>query len=130
MKTQAINYLNGLITEDTTKKQIDLIDFIKRCVREFKEEKTETAPEWEQYFDSLWKVYPKKSDKLTAKKTMEHKVRGLTDEECRAKCREIYKLEMKYIKECQDSEREMQYIKMFSTFLNSCVPNSPHYKGR
>lgn len=131
MKTQAIKYLNGLVTDETTKKEIDLIDFIKKCVREFKEEKPQVEKvDWEQYFEKLWKMYPKRSDKATARKMFERKIRGLSDEECRAKCNEIYKIQMRYVAECQEQEREMQYIKLYATFLNANIPNSPHYKGR
>ena len=130
MKTQAIKYLNGLVTDETTKKEIDLIDFIKKCVREYAEEEKKPVVEWENYFETLWKMYPRKINKQLAKKTFEHKIRGLTDEECRTKCNYIYKLQIKYIHECEVSDRDLQYIQHFSSFLNANIPNSPHYKGR
>ena len=130
MKAQAIKYLNGLVTDETTKKEIDLIDFIKKCVREYAEEEKKPVVEWENYFEKLWKLYARKTEKQLAKKTFEHKIRGLNDEDCRKKCNNIYILQMKYMKECEENGTEMQYIKHYSSWLNASVPNSPHYKGR
>lgn len=37
MKAKAIEYLNSLILESTPKAELDLIEFAKKCVREYKE---------------------------------------------------------------------------------------------
>lgn len=132
MKTQAIKYLNGLITENTTKKEIDLIEFCKKAVKNYSEkEKVELQHfDWESMFETLWKLYPRHIGKQNAIKQFEHKVRGLSEQECKDKCNLIYKAEMIYIQQIKNNETPMQYIKHFSSWLNAEVPNSPHFKGR
>lgn len=129
MKTKAIEYLNSLVKEDTTKKEIDLIDFIKRCVREHKEEEKSAGFDWTPMFDKLWSLYPRKINKQLAKRTFEHKVRGLNEEECREKCNKIYSVQMQCISQWKKEERDLQYYPHYSSFLNSNIPNSPKYKG-
>lgn len=130
MKSKCLNYLNSLITENTTKKELDLIDYIKKCVKEQKEEKPITAKvDWLPYFEKLWKMYPRKINKEQAKKTFEHKIRGLTEQECKDKCNAIYKAQISYQNIISQTNKSMEYIMHYSTFLNANVPNSPHYKG-
>ena len=130
MKKKAIDYLNSLIKEDTTKKEIDLIDFIKSCVKEHKEEEKTEKLDIDFFFNKLWSYYPRKINKMLAKKTFEHKIRGLTEEECKEKCNKIYALIMNRKKQWENETRDLQYIPHFSSFLNSEVSNSPKYKGR
>lgn len=130
MRTKAIKYLNSLITENTTKKEIDLIEFIKKCVRETKEPEKSPKVDWETMFETLWKLYPKKINKVLAKRTFEHKVRGLTEQECKDKCNQIYKVQLLRQKQWETEGRELQYICHYSTFLNNEIPNSKHYKGK
>lgn len=130
MKSKCLNYLNSLITENTTKKELDLIEYIKKCVKEQKEEKSITAKvDWLPYFEQLWKMYPRKINKEQAKKTFEHKIRGLTEQECKDKCNAIYKAQKSYQSIISQTNKSMEYIMHYSTFLNANVPNSPHYKG-
>ena len=129
MKTNAIKFLNALITEDTTKKDIDLIDFIKKCVREYKTEDKAPEVDWLKYFQKLWSLYPRKVNKELAKRTFEHKIRGLNEEDCKQKCNNIYKLQMYQVK-WEENGTDTQYQAHYSSWLNANIPNSPHYKGR
>lgn len=54
MRSKAIKYLNSLVNDDTTKKQLDLITYIKKCVNEFaklEEKKKEIPKEYISVFD-------------------------------------------------------------------------------
>lgn len=130
MKSKAIKFLNSLINDNTTKSEIDVIEFCKKAVREMKEKEESPKVQWESMFETLWKLYPRKVNKVLAKKTFEHKVRGLTEQECKDKCNLIYKMQMMRVKQWESEGREMQYYPHYSTLLNSEVPNSKHYKGK
>lgn len=133
MKKRAIEWLSAHITDETTKAELDLIDFMKQCVKNAKEResvpKNESAIDISKYFDVLWAIYPKKTSKEQARKTFEHKLRGLTKEQCDVKCNAIYKAEKQYIEYLQANDTPMQYVKMFSSWLNSEVPDSAKFKG-
>lgn len=132
MKSKAIKWLNEQITDETTKAELDIIEFIKLCIREMKVKVAEEKPkvDWLPMFETLWKLYPKKSDKLNAKKMFERKIRGLTEEECRQKCNLIYKAQMRYQNQLIQNETPLEYTKLYASWLNCEVPNSKHYKGR
>ena len=130
MKTKAIKFLNSLVTDDTTKKDMDLIEFIKKCVKEFKVEEKKPEVDWQKYFEKLWKLYPRHINKELAKRTFEHKIRGLNEEECREKCNQIYKAQMLQQQRWLNQKTEVCYISHYSSWLNNSVPNSPHYKGK
>lgn len=130
MKAQSIRYLNSLITDDTTKKELDMIAFIKKCVNEFKTEDNKPVVDWQKYFEKLWKLWPRKVNKELAKRTFEHKIRGLNEQECKDKCNSIYKAQMIQQQRWQQNKTEMCYISHYSSWLNNTVPNSPHYKGK
>ena len=130
MKKKAIEYLDRLITDDTTKKEIDIISYIKKCVKNLEDNKKEIKNcEWEPFFEKLWSIYPRKIAKQNAKKTFEHKIRGLSHEQCIEKCRAIYKAQVQYIKVLRDNNTQEQYIKHYSSWLNSEVKDSPYFKG-
>lgn len=130
-KAEAIRWLDSQINDESPKKLCETIAFIKKCVKDYREEPKEEKPKVDlnKYFDTLWKLYPRKINKILAQKTFEHKFRGLTEDECKEKANKIYKLEMQYINDIKANNTEMQYIQHFSSFLNARVPNSPHYKG-
>ena len=132
MKSKSLKWLNSKITDETTKAELDIIEFIKLCVREMKVKVAEEKPkvDWLPMFETLWKLYPKKSDKLNAKKMFERKIRGLTEEECREKCNLIYKAQMRYQNQLIQNETPLEYTKLYASWLNCEVPNSKHYKGR
>jgi Uri superfamily endonuclease len=131
MKSETIKYLQSLITDETPKKTCDLLQFAIRCVRSFSiEEKVENKVDWLPMFETLWKMYPRKVNKELAKRTFEHKVRGLGEQECKDKCNLIYKAQKIAMVRWEEQGTEMQYIPHYSSWLNSSVPNSPKYKGR
>lgn len=131
MKSRAIKFLSLLVNENTCKKDLDTIAFIKKCVKEYKEEeKVETKVDWLPMFETLWKIYPRKVNKELAKRTFEHKIRGLGEQECKDKCNLIYKAQKMAMARWEEQGTEMQYIPHYSSWLNSSVPNSPKYKGR
>ena len=131
MKAETVRYLQSLILDDTPKKTCDLIEFAIKCVKEHKiAEKVETKVDWLPMFETLWKMYPRKVNKELAKKTFEHKIRGLEEQECKDKCNLIYKAQKIAMVRWEEQGTEMQYIPHYSSWLNSSVPNSPKYKGR
>lgn len=131
MKSATIKYLKELISADKTKGECDLIEFAIKCVRDYKiEEKVEAKVDWLPMFETLWKMYPRKVNKELAKKTFEHKIRGLGEQECKDKCNLIYKAQKMAMARWEEQGTEMQYIPHYSSWLNSSVPNSPKYKGR
>lgn len=130
MKSKATKFLNSLIKDDTTKAELDVIDFLKKLVRDYKAPEKTQELDWVPMFETLWKMYPKKSDKQNAKKMFERKVRGLTEEECREKCNLIYKAQMRYQNQLIQNQTPLEYTKLYASWLNCEVPNSKHYKGR
>ena len=132
MKSKAIKWLNGKVNDDTTKAELDIIEFCKKAVRSFAEqEKTEQPKvDWQPMFETLWKLYPRRVGKQNAIKQFEHKIRGLTEQECKDKCNLIYMAEMRYIQQIRENDTPLEYIKHFASWLNAEVPNSKHYKGR
>ena len=132
MKLKSIKWLNDKITDKTTKSELDIIDYIKLCIRNYKTEIDESKikVDWKPFFEKLWKMYPKHVSKQTACKTFEHKIRGLSEDECREKCNLIYKAQYIRQKEWADENRDIQYIPHYSSFLNSEIPNSKFYKGK
>jgi hypothetical protein len=131
MKAEAIRYLQSLIADDTPKKVCDMVEFAVKCVKAYKiEEKVENKVDWLPMFETLWKMYPRKVNKELAKRTFEHKIRGLSEQECKDKCNLIYKAQKIAMARWGEQGTEMQYIPHYSSWLNSSVPNSPKYKGR
>lgn len=85
--------------------------------------------DWTPMFEKLWSLYPRKVNKILAKKTFEHKVRGLPESECRAKCNQIYMIQMHWVKYWEENETELCYIKHYSSWLNAEIEDSSHYEG-
>lgn len=126
MKTQAIKYLNGLITENTTKKELDLIEFCKKCVKEYKME--EKNKENEDYilelFEKFYKIYVRKGSKIQACKTFKKKLIKLkTKDDILEKARKIVKVYNISLKEWQERGTDKQYIPLCSSWLNSNIPD-------
>lgn len=86
--------------------------------------------DWESKFEKLWSLYPRKKNKQLAKKTFEHKIRGLDNQECVDKCNAIYKAQVISTNEWKTNNTDEQFIPHYSSWLNNNVPNSPKYKGR
>ena len=130
MKAQAIRYLNSLITDYTTKKDIDLIEFVKKCVKEYEVEEKQPKVDWNKYFEILWKLYPRKVSKQQAKKNFEKVIRGLNEEECKEKCNLIYKAQMIQQQRWKTQKTEICYIPHYGTWLLANIPTGKHYKGK
>ena len=131
MKSATIKHLQSLITDETPKKVCDMVEFAVKCVKAYKvEDKVENKVDWLPMFETLWKMYPRKVNKELAKRTFEHKIRGLGEQECKDKCNLIYKAQKIAMVRWEEQGTEMQYIPHYSSWLNSSVPNSPKYKGR
>ena len=128
MKSKALKWLNSQISDTTTKAEIDIIEFCKKAVRSLELEEKGAKVEWLPMFETLWKLYPRKVGKELAKKTFEHKIRGMNEQECKDKCNLIYKAQKIAVAKWNELETEMQYIPHYSTWLNNSVPNSPKCK--
>ena len=118
--------------QSNTKREITIINNKKKEI--LKERKTtsndvvideETVARW---FENIWSIYPHKVDKVQAKKTFEHKVRGFSYEEGHKVAIRIYKMLQVQVEIWEKNETEIQYIKHCSTWLNANVEDSPHYK--
>ena len=131
MKNKAIKWLTAQITDEMSKGDYDIVQYLKGLVRADKGDKTETEKvDWQPYFDYLWKIYPRKVGKQNAIKQYEKKVRGLTEEETKFVSQGIYSKIRQRIKYWEENETEMCYIPHFASFLNAEIQNSKHYKGR
>ena len=129
MKSKALKWLNEQVQPSTTKAELDVIEFLKKLVREYKVEEKKPQVDIKPYFEKLWGLYERKINKQLAFRTFEHKVRGLTEEECREKCNLIYKLQTTRQKQWEQEGRDKQYYPHYSSWLNAEVPNSKYYKG-
>ncbi len=131
MKAKAIKFLNGLITEETTKGELDIINYLKRLVKaDIEPKKTTSVFNYKPMFEYLWKMYPRKVGKQNAIKQFEKKIRGLSEEEVKTISNKIYLILKKRIAFWQENETEFVYIPHFASFLNSEIENSKYYKGR
>lgn len=131
MKNKALRFLNGLITDETTKGELDIINYLKRLLKaEIEPKKTIGEVDYMPYFEFLWEMYPRKVGKQNAIKQFEKKVRGYNEEEVKDVCNGIYVIVKRRIAYWQEHETEICYIPHFASLLNSEVPNSKHYKGR
>lgn len=81
-----------------------------------------------RWFGNIWDIYPRKIDKVQAKKTFEHKVVGLPYEEAHKIAVRIYRMLQQQVAIWTKNETEMQYIKHCSSWLNANVEDSPNYK--
>lgn len=129
MKNKALKWLSAQINDETTVAEMQVIDFLKKLVRDYKVPEKKPEFDWSPMFETLWKLYPRKANKQLAKRTFEHKVRGLNEEECKQKCNLIYKMQITRTKQWENEGRALQYYPHYSSLLNSEVPNSPKYKG-
>lgn len=126
MKSKAIKWLNELITEETTKAELDIIAFCKKCVNEFKVEKKDSAKEEyiNQLFAKFYAVYKRKGGKVQALKTFKKKLIKLkTNEEILEKARKIAKLYAEQQRLWELYQTDINYIPMCSSWLNKNIPD-------
>lgn len=126
MRQKAIEWLNKKIADDTTKAELDIIEFIKKCVKEFTPKKVDREKEdyINELFNKFYGVYPRKGSKEQARKTFRKKLVKLkTNEEILEKARKMAKLLSFQGRKWKEDNTSKQYIPLCSTFLNSNVPD-------
>lgn len=127
MKSKCLEYLENLITEDTPKKELDIIEYIKKCVKDFKEkEKVDNSKELyiEQLFNKFYSIYLRKGGREQAKKTFKKKLIKLkTNEDILEKARKIARLYSAQTKEWEINNTDRQFIPMCSSWLNANIPD-------
>ena len=126
MKSKAIKWLSAQVQPTTTKAELDVIDFLKKLVRDYKVPEKNT--EKEQYIDELfakfYKVYIRKGAREQALKTFRKKLIKLkTKDEILDKARKIAKLYVVSANEWRERETEKQFIPLCSSWLNANVPD-------
>ena len=126
MRQKAIDWLNKKIADDTTKAELDIIEFIKKCVKEFAPKKVDREKEdyINELFNKFYGVYPRKGSKEQARKTFRKKLVKLkTNEEILEKARKMAKLLSLQGRKWKEDNTSKQYIPLCSTFLNANVPD-------
>ena len=93
-----------------------------------KENEKSSREDVNRWFEAIWNIYPKKVDKIQARNTFEHKVRGLEKEVAYKKAIGVYKLLEKYVLLWKKQETEWKYLKSCSAWLNANIEDSPHFK--
>lgn len=117
MKTKAIKWLNAHITDDITKGEYDIIQYIKGVLRAEKEPIT-VSVDWRPMFETLWRAYPRKVAKAQALKTFEKKIKGKDEVGVKALCLELWAKIKKRKAIWVENETDVCYIPHFSTFIN------------
>lgn len=125
-QNSVLRWLDSHINEETSKSELDIINYLKSLTRANKPLKQDS--ELESYIDELfvkfYKVYVRKGGKEQARKTWAKKFKKLkTKDDILEKARKIATLYNQFAKQWQEKETEMQYIAMCSTFLNANVPD-------
>jgi hypothetical protein len=126
MKNKALRLLDSLVTDETTKAELDIINYIKRLVRA--DHGVKTTNENEQYikelFDKFYAVYCRKGGKEQAYKTWKKKLSKIkTQDEILTKARKIAKLYQHYANEWTENKTEQRYIPLCSSWLNANIPD-------
>ena len=124
MKSKAIKWLSAQVQPTTTKSELDVIDFLKKLVREYKvpEKNTEKEQYINELFAKFYKVYCRHTARQQGLKTFRKKLIKLkTNEEILDKARKIAKL---YAQQREELEaRDLEYRPMVSSWLNQNVPD-------
>ena len=89
--------------------------------------------EIDNYFNNIYNIYPRKVNKVQAKKTFTNKLVGLEKEQAHKKAVQIYRMLEKqnavWGTENDGQGRKLEHIPHFSTWLNSNVEDSEN-KGK
>ena len=120
MKTKAIKWLNAQITDEMSKGDYDIVQYLKRLVNAEKKAQTETADEseWRPMFEKLWSIYPRKVAKAQAVKTFAKKVKGKHGDDLRDFCNGLWKKIARRKMLWAERETEKEFIPHFATFIN------------
>jgi hypothetical protein len=121
MKTKAIKWLNAQITDEMSKGDYDIVQYLKGLVNAEKRAKTETADEseWRPMFEKLWSIYPRKVAKAQAVKTFAKKVKGKSTDELKDFCNKVWRKIKVRTAFWEEHETDKAYICHFSSFLNN-----------
>ena len=125
MTNDAIKFLNSLVNDNTTKSELEIISYIKKCLKQSCS-KRETAKEAyiKDLFSEFYKIYCKKGNKEQALKTWKKKlIKIKTEEEILQKARKIVKMYRAYELKWKEDETELKYIPLCSSWLNANVPD-------
>lgn len=126
MKSKALKWLNSQVNDGTTKAEIDIIEFLKRLVREHKvEEKNKENEEYiEELFAKFYAIYKRKGAKVQSAKTFRKKLIKLkTKEEILDKARKIAKLYSQQAQEWEQNQTELCYVPLCSSWLSKNIPD-------
>lgn len=121
MKTKAIKWLNAQITDEMSKGDYDIVQYLKGLVRADKvgAAKDESESEWRPMFEKLWSIYPRKVAKAQAVKTFAKKVKGKTNDEIKDFCNKVWRKIKVRAAFWEEHETDKAYICHFSSFLNN-----------
>lgn len=118
----------GVVAQPTNKDISIKDNSISKEINKESDERIVSAEEISKYFDKTYEIYPKKVDKVQAKTTYEHKLRGLLAGEAHKKAVGIYRMLEKQIAIWNEYKTDWQYIKSLSHWLNANCEDSPHFK--
>lgn len=127
MKNKAIAYLNALIKPSTTKSDLDLIEYCKKCVCAFEGQKKGANENFgfiDQLYEKFYSAYCRKGSKEQGRKTWRKKLikqKGIT--EITEKARKIVKAYNVSREQWESEGREKQYIPLISSWLNANIPD-------
>lgn len=120
MKSKAIKWLNAQITDEMSKGDYDIVQYLKGLVNAEKKAKTETAEvDWRPMFEKLWSIYPRKVAKAQAVKTFAKKVKGKSTDELKDFCNKVWRKIKVRTAFWEEHETEKEFIPHFSSFLNN-----------
>lgn len=83
----------------------------------------------DKWFEATYKLFPRKINKVQARQTYEHKLRGLKKSEAYDKSKSIYTTLKNQIAIWRSEQRRLEYIPHLSSWLNNNIEDSPHYRG-
>lgn len=120
MKTKAIKWLNAQITDEMSKGDYDIVQYLKGLVRADKGDKTETAEkvDWQPIFERIWAIYPRKVAKAQAVKTFAKKVNGKDETAIKDFANKLWRKIKVRTAYWEENETEKQYIPHLSSFIN------------
>ena len=120
MKTKAIKWLTAQITDEMSKGDYDIVQYLKGLVNAEKKAKSETADEseWRPMFEKLWSIYPRKVAKAQAVKTFAKKVKGKSTDELKDFCNKLWRKIKVRTAYWEEHETEKAFIPHLSTFIN------------
>lgn len=126
MKNKALRLLDSLITDETPKGELDIINYIKKAVRADNgiQKQNENEPYIKELFEKFYAKYLRKGGKEQAYKTWRKKlIKIKKQEDILTKARKIATLYNSYVKDWVENSTETKYIPMCSSWLSSNIPN-------